>query len=166
MNESIRMPASLKPQLWAVLVVLLVFSACGRLSGKESDRSFVAAADEVSELAELSLRIGLGNELETVETHSSHQSCPDAFGGPTDYVSPVLDYRFPLELLELSPDTFVDEVEQLWRTRQLDITSEEAARVTKRLGVSSDGFNFQLTVNRGSGVVYLVGSGPCVEPPE
>ncbi|MBW3591708.1 MAG: hypothetical protein KY393_07670 [Actinobacteria bacterium] len=152
--------------VFATLAALSMLTACDRLAGKESDLSYEQASNRIVEVAESSLRIGLGDDLAAVEMNSRQGLCDDAYGALSDYVYPIVDYEFPLKLLGDDPDAFVHEVEKLWRSNDLETSPSNSSRVTKRFGVSSDGFNFEVFVNRESGIASVGGSGPCVDPPD
>lgn len=161
------MSSRFRIQLSVASIVLLVISGCGgRLSGKESDLTYDQATDEITDVAERSLAIALGDDLHLSEKSSRQRTCDDAFGGPGDFVYPVVDYKFPMALLHGDADSFVRAVEDLWRANELEVTPSESSRTTKRFGVSSEGFSFQLTVNRESDIIYVGGAGPCVAPPQ
>lgn len=149
-----------------ILAFLVMLSGCGRLSGKESDISYKAASDRIAALAERTLQIGLGDEWRLAEQNARQGLCDDAFGALSDHVRPVLRYQFPLNRLDDDPARFVAKVEELWLANELETSSSVSSRVTRRFGVSSDGFNYQVTVNRESEIVYVGGSGPCVDPPD
>lgn len=148
------------------MLVIFVAVGCGRLDGKESDLSYAEASARIVEVAEPSLQIGLGNDLDVAEMKTRQGLCDDAFGALSDYVYPVVDYRFPIELLGDEPDSFVYEVEELWLAEGLETIPSNSPTATKRFGVTSDGFNFEVYVNPESGLASVGGSGPCVDPPE
>lgn len=160
------MRARLVSSVLGSLITLVMLSACAGLSGKESNLSYAEASEKIVELAEPSLRIGLGTDLHPAEKRSRQSPCDDAFGAPSEYVRPVVQYRFPLELIEGDPDRFVEEVEELWRSRDLETSPHNSASVTRSFGTTPDGFNFRVFVNRESGIAFVGGSGPCVDPPE
>lgn len=150
----------------SVSICALLLTACAGLSGKESDISYALAEERTIRLTEPSLRIGLGTQLDAAEMYSRQGLCDDAQGGLSDYVRPVVLYRFPLELLEGDAHRFVEDVEELWRSGDMETISDISSDASTAVGVSSDGFSSWVYMNRGPGRVYVAGFGPCVEPPE
>lgn len=150
----------------SVVLCALLFTACAGLSGKESDLSYAVAEERIIRLTDPVLRMGLGTELDAAESYSRQGLCDDAHGALSDYVRPVVHYRFPVELLEGGPDDFVDEVEDLWRSEGIETTSDSSPAISIAVGVSSDGSSFRVYVDSGTASVFVGGSGPCVEPPE
>lgn len=155
---------------WLVLAIFLIAlfiqPGCDYLSGKESDLSYEDASARIDDLSENSLRLGLGDSFDQASRFSREGFCANAFNAPSDFVHPAISYRFPLELLTIDPETFVVRVDDYWSRNKLETSSDDSGGVLTRFGVSDDGFNYQLSVNRESGTVYLGGSGPCVTPPE
>lgn len=149
-----------------VFTLLLILSACAGLSGKQSDMSYAAASDRITLLAERSISIGIDNESDLVERNLHQGLCDNAFGSLSDYVRPVIRYEFPLDQLDYDPDGFSTDVEGLWVANDLETSSDVFPTIETLLGSSEDGFNFQLTINRESGRIYVDASGPCVEPPD
>lgn len=149
----------------SVTLCAFLLTACSGLSGKESDLSYADAEERIVRFTERALRIGLGTELDAAEMYSRQGLCNDAQGALSDYVRPVVHYRFPLELLEDDRDEFVEEVEELWRSEDMQTSRDSSPDASIAVGVSSEGSSFRVYVDRVSDSVFVDGFGPCVEPP-
>lgn len=146
-------------------LILAFLLACDRLAGRESDLSYEEASKRIVEIAEESIRLGLGDQLDEATHRSSEGFCANVFNAPSDYVHPAISYQFPIEALEPDPESFLEMIEKLWANQGLRISSSDSSSFLQTIGATDDGFNFRAAVSFESGIVDVGGTGPCVSPP-
>lgn len=124
------------------------------------------ASDTVVRLVNEALDAGLDGRERPEPLGFGNDHCTDSLIGPTSEISPGLSYSFPYTALGIDSATFAERASATWRANGMTVTDQDRPRLFRRFAVSEDGFRFNLTINEETDQISIVGSGPCVDPPD